>query len=174
MPTTNLVASGGRIGIGSNLDQALSYAQLIAGQQIQLASNANVQVKNPSAYSIVGQPVPRIELPEKFTAEFTYVADLALPNVLHGRIIRPSGRNATADSIDPSSVQTAQSIPGFLKGIPLGNFVGVIATDECAAIQASRTMRVNWTPGASLPAQANDAADVAGSGEDLSDKPGTR
>jgi CO/xanthine dehydrogenase Mo-binding subunit len=154
VPVVNLVASDGRIGIGPNLDQALSYAQLIAGQQIQLASNANVQVKSPSAYSIVGQPVPRIELPEKFTAEFTYVADLALPNMLHGRVIRPSGRNATVDSIDPISVQAAQSIPGFLKVIRLGNFVGVIATDEWAAIQASRTIGVNWMPGAPLPAQA--------------------
>jgi CO/xanthine dehydrogenase Mo-binding subunit len=158
VPVANLVASNGRVGIGPNLDQALTYAQLIAGQQIQLASNPNVAVKNPSAYRIVGQPVPRIELPEKFTAEFTFVADVVLPNMLHGRIIRPSGRNATFDSVDPVSLLTAaQSVPGFLKVVHLGNFVGVIATDEWAAIQASRTIRVNWRAGAPLPTQATMA-----------------
>jgi len=154
VPVANLVAKSGRIGIGPNLDQALTYAQLLAGQQIQLVSNPNVAVKNPSAYQIVGQSVPRVELAEKFTGEFTYVADLVVPNMLHGRVIRPAGRNATADSIDPASIQAAQAIPGFLKYVRLGNFVGVFATDEWAAIQASRTIKVNWSQGAAMPAQA--------------------
>ena len=154
VPVANLVAKGGRIGIGPNLDQALTYAQLLAGKQIQLVSNANVQVKDPSAYQIVGQSVPRVELPEKFAGEFTYVADLVLPNMLHGRVIRPAGRNATVDSIDALSIQAAQAIPGFLKYVRLGNFVGVFATDEWAAIQTSRTIKVNWRQGAPMPAQA--------------------
>ena len=154
-PVASLFASDGRIGIGPTLDRALSYAQIIDGKQIQLASNPNVAVKNPSAYRIVGQPVPRVELPEKFTATFPYVADLVLTDMLHGRVIRPAGRNATLGGIDPASVQAAQAIPGFLKVVRIGNFVGVIARDEWAAIQASRTIRATWNAGAPLPAQAS-------------------
>jgi nicotinate dehydrogenase subunit B len=155
VPIADLFANDGQIGIGPNLDQARSYAQLLDGQQIQLASNPNVSVKSPSNYRIVGQPVPRVELPDKFTARFTYVGDLVLNDMLHGRVIRPSGRNATLDSVDPISLQSAQAIPGFLKIVRLGNFVGVFATDEWAAIQASRTIRVKWNAGAPLPAQAS-------------------
>jgi CO/xanthine dehydrogenase Mo-binding subunit len=106
-------------------------------------------------HRIVGQPVPRVELPAKFTAQFTYVADVVLDGMLHGRVIRPSGRNATLDSVDPISLQSAQAIPGFLKIVRVGNFVGVVATDEWAAIQASRTIQVKWNAGAPLQGQAS-------------------
>ena len=155
VPVANLVANDGRIGIGPNLDEARSYEQLIAGQQIELPSNPNVPVKSPSDYRIVGQPVPRVELPAKFTAQFTYVADVVLDGMLHGRVIRPSGRNATLDSVDPISIQSAQAIPGFLKIVRVGNFVGVVATDEWAAIQASRTIQVKWNAGAPLQGQGS-------------------
>ena len=154
VPVSGLVAEDGRIGIGDELDQAKTYAELIAGQQIELRSDSLVTVKSPSAYTIVGQSAPRVDLPEKLTGHFSYVADLVFDNMLHGRIVRPPGRNATFQSIDPTSFQAAQAVPGFLKLVRLGNLVGVLATTEWAAIQAARAVRVNWNTGAPLPAQA--------------------
>jgi len=137
VPASQLVARDGQIGVGKQLRQAVSYGQLIGGQQIQLPLNTAVPLKDPSAYQIVGQSVPRADLPDKFLAQFTYIQDLVIPNMLHGRVVRPSGRNATLLSVDPSSVL---NIPGVVKVVQQGNFVGVVATDEWAAIQAAKNL----------------------------------
>ncbi len=75
--------------------------------------------------------------------------------MLHGRVIRPAGRNATFESIDATSLQTVQSIPGFLQVVQDGNFVGVVATTEWAAIQAARTLKIHWNLGAPLSDQSS-------------------
>jgi nicotinate dehydrogenase subunit B len=151
VPTSALQARNGFIGIGPELHRAVSYSELVENQQLQLTSNPDVSVKNPSAYQIVGQPVARADLPGKFDGTFTYMQDLKVPGMLHGRIVRPVARNATFDSIDSASMQAVQAIPGFLRVVQKDNFVGVVASDEWAAISAVQTLKVNWTVTAPLP-----------------------
>lgn len=147
VPVTELRAQDGTIGVGQNLDPARSYGDLIGQQTLQLTSDSLVSLKNPDNYQVVGRSVPRVELPEKFTARFTYVQDMVVPNMVHGRVVRPSGRNARLVSVDLSSVE---SIPGFLTVVKQGNFVGVVATTEWAAIQAAKSLEVEWQQGSSL------------------------
>jgi CO/xanthine dehydrogenase Mo-binding subunit len=102
--------------------------------------------------------VQRADLPDKVTAQFRYVQDVAVPGMLHGRVIRPAGRNATLVSIDPASLTRAKAIPGFIKLVQQGNFVGVVAQTEWAAIQAAdptNGVQVNWDAGQPLVAQAS-------------------
>jgi nicotinate dehydrogenase subunit B len=110
--------------------------------------NTKVATKSPSTYTIVGQSVQRVDLPGKFTGQFTYVQDVVVPNMLHGRVVRPAGRNATLSG--------TPSLPAGLLGSPSvftkGNFVGVVATDEWSAIQAASNLSVSWNPGAPLAA----------------------
>ena len=154
VPASQLFARDGAIGVGPNLEHSVTYQTLIQKQQLHLTSTTSVPVKDPADYEIVGQSVPRVELAEKFTARFTYIQDLSVKGMLLGRIVRPEGRNASFASFDAPSLAAVQSIPGFVQVVHLGNFVGVVATDEWAAIQASRTLKVNWNAGAPLPAQA--------------------
>ncbi len=151
VPPDQLEARGGYIGIGPQLDRKVSYDELIKNQQIQLALNPSAPVKDPSAYTVVGKPLRRVDIPDKFTGRFTYIQDLVVPGMLHGRVIHPSSRNTTFESLDPASLAAVQSIPGFLQVVQQGNFVGVVATDEWAAISAAQTLKVNWTNFAFLP-----------------------
>ena len=152
--TSKLVAQGGSIGIGQQMKNALSYGQLIGGQQFNLTVNTGVTVKSPSTYTVVGQPVPRVDLPGKVFGTFEYVQDVVVPNMLHGRVVRPSGRNAT--------LAGTPSLPSGLAGSPQivtkGNFVGVVATDEWAAIQAASQLNVTWNQGAPLAASDDGTA----------------
>lgn len=142
------VASGHRV----------TYQQLLAGTDLVLVADANAPVASPDGYEVVGQPVQRADLPAKVTAQFRYVHDVAVPGMVHGRVIRPSGRNATLASIDPASVARAKAIPGFIQLVQVGNFVGVVGQTEWAAIQAAAPATgvvVNWTDGQPLVAQAS-------------------
>lgn len=93
--TSKLVAQGGYIGVGQQMKNAVSYGQLIGGQQFNLPVDNNVAVKSPSSYTVVGQPVSRVDLPGKVFGKFEYVQDVVVPGMLHGRVVRPASRNAT-------------------------------------------------------------------------------
>ena len=107
--------------------------------------------KDPSAYKIVGKPAPRVDLPPKILGQFKYVTDIRVPGMLHGRVIRPSGVGATFVSVDETS---AKAIPGFVRTVVKGNFVGVVAENEWAAVQCAKAVKVNWTePKQAFPEQ---------------------
>ena len=147
-----LRAQGGKIGIGHNLNRARAYGQLIGQEQIQLTSDPNVTLKDPADYTVVGTPVPRLDLPDKFLARFTYMQDVRVEGMLHARVVRPAGRNASFVSLDASA---CASVPGFLQVVQQGNFVGVVASDEWAAIQAAKALTVTWQQGPALAAEAD-------------------
>src|SRR5258708_6801014 len=57
-------------------NRGVSYGELIADDIIRLELNDDVPVKDVSTYTIVGQSVPRIDLPAKATGELVYVHDV--------------------------------------------------------------------------------------------------
>ena len=170
---SQLRARRGRIGVGENLSGARTYGQLIGSQTYQLASSATVPVKSPADYSIVGKSVRRVDLPGRFTAKDGFLAEFKLPGMLHARVVRPAGRNASFISFDAASQATVQSIPGVVQVVQQGNFVAVVATDEYAAMVGARTLRVNWTAGpalipqAMLPTALQEADNVYASGNEI-------
>jgi nicotinate dehydrogenase subunit B len=151
-----LVAQGGSIGIGAGMKRPTTYAKLFDGQQISITSNSAAPFKAANQYTVVGKLVPRVDLFDKFTGKFTYVSDVVVPGMLHGRVVRndynsstglytSKPKNAIFKSLDDSA---AQAVPGFVKTIQKGNFVGIVATTEWGAIQAARGVHVTWQPGA--------------------------
>ena len=46
-------------------------------------------LKAVADYRIVGQRIPRVDIPAKATGSFTYVHDVRVPGMLHGRVVRP-------------------------------------------------------------------------------------
>ena len=61
--------------------------------------------------SVVGQSVTRRDLPEKLTGQAKYSADLKLPGMLYGHILRSPHPHANIVSIDTSA---ATQVPGVL------------------------------------------------------------
>jgi nicotinate dehydrogenase subunit B len=126
--------------------------------------------KQVSQYRLVTTAVPRIDIPGKVTGAYTYVHNLRLPGMLHGRWVRPRGQGPylTDGFAKPLSVDTASvaHIPG-VKVIQVGDFVGVVAPKEWAAIQAADQLKVTWADSPILPGGTNRigqlrAADTAG------------
>src|SRR6266496_1937186 len=54
-------------------NRSVSYGELIAGETIRLKLADDVPVKAVESYAIVGQSVPRVDLPAKATGELVYV-----------------------------------------------------------------------------------------------------
>jgi nicotinate dehydrogenase subunit B len=130
--------------------RSVSYGALIGGKNFSLQVDKAAAVKDPSQFKIVGRSIPRVDIPDKVTGQFTYMQDFRLPGMLHGRVVRPSGIGATLQSVDEDSVK---GIPSLIQVVRIGNFVGVIAETEWGAIQAARRLEVKWSPWEGLPDQ---------------------
>ncbi|MEO2142098.1 MAG: hypothetical protein ABGX63_07955, partial [bacterium] len=65
---------------------------------------------------IIGQSVPRIDGPDKVTGETLYTADVILPGMLCGKILRSPYPHARVRSIDTTK---AWAVPG-VKAIVTG------------------------------------------------------
>ena len=68
--------------------------------------------KPQDQWTILGQPVPRIEIPAMATGQFEYVHNVRVPGMLHGQVIRPPFVGATLDRVDEDSVK---GMPGLVK-----------------------------------------------------------
>lgn len=133
--------------------QQVSYWALQGGRPFGEKVTGRVRPKPAGSYTTVGQPVPRLDLPAKVAGQPAFVHDMALPDMVHGRIVRPPNPGAKLLSLDEAGVQ---ALPGVLAVVQDGNFVGVVAEREEQAVLAREKLQVgaSWQPGPPLPSQA--------------------
>jgi len=129
----------------------VTYGELIGGKTFSLKLDKQAPLKDPATYKIVGQPVPRFDIPEKMTGQFTYMQDFKVPGMLHGRVVRPAAIGATLLNVDESSVK---DVPGLVKVVRQGNFLGVVAESEWGAIRAAQKLKATWSNWEGLPEQS--------------------
>jgi CO/xanthine dehydrogenase Mo-binding subunit len=139
--------SYGELVVDAKFDEALK----VSGIGFTLNVQGSGKPKSPSDYSIVGTSVRRTDIAAKMFGTFTYVVDVRVPNMLHGRVIRPPAVGAQVLSVDDSAAKT---ISGFVQTVVKGNFVGVVAASEWGAVKAARAVKVAWSdPGDRFPDQ---------------------
>jgi nicotinate dehydrogenase subunit B len=154
LPLSELSVEDGLIRGRDN--RSISYGELIAGNTIRLDLADEVPVKAVDAYTIVGQSVPRVDLPAKATGELIYVHDVRVPGMLHGRVVRPPYAGVDAGdfvgtsliAIDESSVR---DIPGLVAVVRIGDFIGLVTEREENAVKAAAQLKVSWKPTPTLP-----------------------
>lgn len=140
-PVEQLAVKDGVVSVNDAPDKNISYGELIGGQRFNVKLTDKVKTKDPAQYTIVGQPVPREDIPPKVTGTYTYIVDVRVPRMLHGRVVRPPTMGARLVSIE-----TPRKIPGLVKVVHQQNFVGVIAEQEWQAVRAARELKATWSP----------------------------
>lgn len=153
VPAEQLVVNGGVISVAGSSAKEISYAALVGGKRFDTKISASgeqwdlkvapdIKPKDPKDYTIVGTSVPRFDLPPKFTGEFTYSYEQRIPGMLHGRVVRPPVINSAPATVDESSIK---QIPGIVKIVREGSFLGAVAETEWAAIRAAKELKVTWS-----------------------------
>src|SRR5687768_4808157 len=135
-------------------NQKASYGELIGGKAFSLTLDHAKPVifKDPKDYKLVGQSVPRVDIPDKCTGRFIYMHNLRMPDMLHGRVVRPPSVGAKLENVNEAAVK---DIPGVLQVVREGNFLGVVASNEWAAIKAAQALKAaaSWSKWEGLPEQ---------------------
>src|SRR3954462_5859239 len=115
-----------------------SYWDLdVAGKDIP----AEAPEKAAADYKVVGQNMPRVDLPGKFAGAASYVHDMVLAGMLHARMLRP-----------PRPYGKLVSLPSAQAGTEIlsdGSFAAVVGEDEAAVIEAAKKIRAKaqWSEG---------------------------
>jgi nicotinate dehydrogenase subunit B len=137
-------------------NRSISYGELISEDIVRLKLADDIEVKSTDTYRIVGQSVPRVDLPAKATGELVYVHDMRVPGMLHGRVVRPPYAGVDAgDFVGTSLLEVDESsvsdIAGLVAVVRIADFVGVVAEREENAIKAATQLKLRWKKVSTLP-----------------------
>ena len=128
--------------------KGLSYARLVGERALTIKVNPAAPLKDFKDYTIVGKPVPRLDIPAKIFGTFDFVQDVKVPGMLHARMVHPAALRAKLEGFDDAA---CRKIPGYVRAVRKGDFLAVVATNEWAAISASNSIVAKWSEWAGLP-----------------------
>ena len=150
LPADNFRTENGAV-ISPN-GQRLGYGDLVAADMLHVQAQAKSKLKDPSTFKVMGQPVPRVDIPAKVTGGAAYVQDMRLPGMVHARVVRPPSYGAQLTDCDTSAVE---KLPGVVKVVRDGNFLAVVAKKEFQAIKAMNALTAvaKWRETPNLPKQ---------------------
>jgi nicotinate dehydrogenase subunit B len=139
----NVVAQDGR---------RLSYGELVAGDMLHVQAQPTSKLKDPASFAVIGQSVPRVDIPAKVTGGSAYVQDLRIPGMVHARVVRPPSYGAQLTDCETSAVE---KMSGVIKVVRDGNFLAVVAEKEFQAVKAMAVLAATakWQETAKLPKQ---------------------
>ncbi|RIJ24576.1 xanthine dehydrogenase family protein molybdopterin-binding subunit [Henriciella barbarensis] len=110
-----------------------------------LTPPTGVQVKDPSDWKIIGQPVKRLDTADKVTGAQKYGADLQLDGMLNAAIKQAPKRGGTLASFDADAVM---SMPGVRKVLQVDDTaVAVVADRWWQAKTALDALPIEWNDG---------------------------
>ena len=153
LSANQFTVSNGFITVTNDPSKKISYGELIGGQHFNTTLTWNGMYGNPLSVSgvanrkavqdlkVVGKSIHRDEIPLMATGKYTYNIDVKVPGMVHGRSVKPPIPGSKLVRVDESSVK---NIPGFIKVVTKGNYVGVVCQREEQAIKAAQQLKVNW------------------------------
>jgi nicotinate dehydrogenase subunit B len=133
-----------------------SYWELAGDVSLDRDAAPGTTPKPSARRALAGQPVARIDIPDKVFARPRFIHDTALPGLLHGRVMRPDMARAKLTALNEDA---ARAVPGLVAIMRDGSFSGVVCDTETSAEAALRALRkgATWSQGDALPDE-NDLA----------------
>lgn len=136
---TRLIAADGKITYPQT-KQSVEYSALVRGRQLQQVIPVEDPLGPASKWTVQGQSVPEVDGRNFVTGKHRYPSDQKLPDMLYGKILRPSAFGATLASIEPPGTEFMSNVT-FVRD---GSFVGVAAPTEKMASVAIASVRAEW------------------------------
>ncbi len=126
-------ASGARAGYGE-----------LAGAAATLEVPAEVPLKAPEDFRLIGRPTRRLDTPDKISGRAVFSIDVVLPGMLTALVAHPPVFGGRARSV---RADAALAVPGVKQVVDVGSGVAVIATGYWAAKQGRDRLEIDWDHG---------------------------
>jgi nicotinate dehydrogenase subunit B len=153
-PVADLVVASGVVSVAGDPRRSLKYGDLLGDKPFNVKLSGSAPRKPVSRYKLVGTRVARVDLPDKVSAKYTHMQHVRVPDMLHGRVVRPRGQGAYGTGARPLAVDESSIRDIAARVVRKGDFLGVVAAREWDAVKAARALKVTWQADASLPGNA--------------------
>jgi CO/xanthine dehydrogenase Mo-binding subunit len=134
-----LVAEDGRVR-NPKSGESLGYGAITRGEKLTRTVSGDPPLTPASEWKIAGTGVPKVDGREFVTGKHAYPSDIERPGMMFGKILRPSGYQATLTSMNADE---ATKLPG-VHLVHDGDLIGVVAEDQWTAEQALNRIEAKW------------------------------
>ncbi len=112
-------------------------AQAAAAQKVP----ADIALKTPAQWSLIGRPVQRFDIPAKSNGSAVYGIDVRLPGMIYAALLQCPVFGGTPVSFDAAAVLSRRGVKHVVQG---PDFVAVLADNWWRAQQALKSLKVVW------------------------------
>jgi isoquinoline 1-oxidoreductase beta subunit len=117
----------------------------VANAAAKLEAPKEVALKEPKDWTLIGKPVPRVDIPDTVMGRQRYGIDVQLPGMVYAAIAQCPVFGGKVKSFDAARVQGRR---GIIKVLSLESFVAVVADNWWRAKEALRDVAIEWDVGA--------------------------
>jgi isoquinoline 1-oxidoreductase beta subunit len=100
-----------------------------------------VALKDPKDFKLIGQKLPRVDIPGKTNGTAQFTIDVTFPNMLVAVLQRPPLFGATVKSFDATATK---AVPGVVEVLQVPRGVAVVAKSFWAAKLGRDALKVAW------------------------------
>src|SRR5258708_5172655 len=143
----------------------LSYGAL-AGRAAKLPVPAEVPLKDPKNFTLIGTPAKRLDTPEKVNGTAQFAIDVRVPSMAIATVAASPVVGGKVAGLDEDK---ARAIKGVRQIVNLGDVVAVVADHMWAAKQGLAALAIRWDDG---PNAGVSTADVVQGLDAASQQPG--
>ena len=126
-------ASGRRLRYGSLVDKAAA-----------LPVPKTVSLKSPKEFRLLGQPTPRLDIPEKVNGKAGFGIDVKRPDMLIARVVRCP---VFGGKVDTFNADKAKAVPGVRNVVKISTGIAVVADNYWAASKGVQALDLKWNEG---------------------------
>ena len=147
VPLTELKTEPGMV-IHRPTNRRMSYGEIASFAKTvkDIPEIPEMSLKRPGEFRLIGKFVPRIDIPEKVDGSALYSMDVIVPNMLYATILRTPVNGNRPMSFNEKEIR---SMSGIQKIVPLEHGVGILGKRYEDLLLAKRSLKVNWSQGAS-------------------------
>src|SRR5437016_5903298 len=123
-------ASGRRLRYGALVDKAGT-----------LPVPKSVSLKSPKEFRLLGQPMARLDIPEKVNGKAVFGIDVKRPGMLIARVVKCPVFGGKVESFNADK---AKAVPGVRNVVKISSGVAVVADNYWAASKGAQAVDVKW------------------------------
>jgi len=129
---------------------SVTYWDLVSDLNLEVEATGTAPLLPISEHKIIGQNIPRLDIPAKMIGEPIFVQEMKPEGVVYGAVARPPTYKATLTDVDPAPIE---ALPGVLKVVRNGSFLGVIAErqEQAWAAATALSQAAKWDVVSDLP-----------------------
>lgn len=125
----------------------LTFAEIASFVKIPqtLPAIDDKDLKNPEQFRLIGQVMPRVDIPDKINGKAKFSIDVHIPGMVYGVISRSPVYGSRPELINEKEVRESDGVMDIVR---LDHGIGIVAKTFEQALKAKKAMQIKWSEGA--------------------------